>query len=77
MDSLPIVGSRSVFAFPFLVAITCDIIFLDQVNDENRAELLKILQEFSDQIPRAFVPRRLALTVATGKVYLSTSQAGV
>jgi hypothetical protein len=40
----------------------------DSPKDEDRPEVLKILLDFSDQIPRAMAPRRLALTIATGEL---------
>jgi hypothetical protein len=39
----------------------------DSVTDENRPQILDILQDLSHQIPRVNSPRRLALTVASGK----------
>ncbi|KAI0659393.1 NMDA receptor-regulated protein 1a [Cubamyces menziesii] len=39
---------------------------LDAITDENRAQALEIMNDFSEQFRRAAAPRRIALTVATG-----------
>lgn len=36
------------------------------VTDDNRGEILSILRDFSQNLPRAAAPRRLALDIALG-----------
>ncbi|KII91268.1 hypothetical protein PLICRDRAFT_38004 [Plicaturopsis crispa FD-325 SS-3] len=42
---------------------------LDAITDDNREIALTVLRDFSQSIPRAAAPKRLALTVATGDTF--------
>jgi hypothetical protein len=44
-----------------------EILYLDSDPEENRTRVLDTLFDFSNQYPQAAVPRRLALTIATGE----------